>query len=329
MRCRLVVSWLVLSLAMTLPCVAESRDEVNLRAPGPKGHLEGTFRATGDESSPVVLIVPGSGPTDRDGNSPIGVRANTYKYLAADLAKRGIRSIRIDKRGMFGSESAIPNANDVALADYADDLHAWIEVVGSRTGASCIWLLGHSEGGLVSLLAAQDVPVGGSICGLILAASPGRPFADILRQQLRDNPANASLLDDAMKAIDELASGRRVDVGGLHAALKHLFAPAVQGFMMNLMSHDPAVLVSKTSVPLLILQGGRDLQVTRRDARRLRDARPDAHLVELPLANHVLKAVDSTDRSANLATYSDPALPLAPGVIDAIIDFIASNKGGD
>jgi len=299
--------------------------ETILQAPGPLGELEGAYLATGDTSSPIVLIVPGSGPTDRDGNNPLGVTAATYRYLAQDLAKAGISSIRIDKRGMFGSKAAIKDANKVTLSDYAHDVHAWIKMAQEKTGSSCVWILGHSEGALVALLAAQQKD---PVCGLILVASPGRIFGDVLRQQLRSNPANAPLLDDAMTAIKALESGDRVDVSKFHPALQGLFAPQVQNFMSNLMSYDPATLIAGVSVPVLILQGEQDLQVTHLDAHRLHVARPASQLVLLPQTNHVLKQVTSDDRAANLATYADASLPLAPGVTEAISSFIEASPSG-
>jgi hypothetical protein len=268
-----------------------------------------------------VLIIPGSGPTDRDGNSPSGIVAAPYRLLAEALAARGIASVRIDKRGMFGSAGAVPDANAVTIADYAGDVHSWVRAIRSRTGARCVWLLGHSEGGLVALVAAQR-PEG--ICGLVLAAAPGRRFGTVLREQLRANPANAPLLAEAMAAIDSLEAGKRVDPAGLNPALLPLFAPQVQGFVRSLLSYDPARLAGRVGKPVLIVQGEQDLQIAKVDAIRLAAANRNAKLALLPGVNHVLKVVVSDDRAANAATYSDPSLPIAPAVAGAIADFILS-----
>ena len=82
-----------------------------------------------------VLIIPGSGPTDRDGNSPMGVRGSTYRLLAEGLASRGVATLRIDKRGMYGSAGAAKDANAVTIADYGDDVQAW--VTRARVSSSC------------------------------------------------------------------------------------------------------------------------------------------------------------------------------------------------
>ena len=104
-----------------------------MTTPGPHGDLAGTFTDAG-KGAPVVLIIPGSGPTDRDGNNPLGVTASSYRLLAEALAPKGMSTLRIDKRGMFGSKSAIPDPNAVSIADYASDTHRWAHALRKRTG---------------------------------------------------------------------------------------------------------------------------------------------------------------------------------------------------
>jgi uncharacterized protein len=293
-----------------------------LQAPGPLAALKGTMLAPAGGKSPVVLIIPGSGPTDRDGNNSMGVKAATYRLLAEGLAARNIGTVRIDKRGMFASRAAVADGNAVTIDDYATDVGAWIGAIRKQTGVACVWVLGHSEGGLVALAAAQKST---DICGLVLVAAAGRPLGEVLRSQLRSNPANAPVLEWSMAAIDSLEAGKRVDVAGMHPALMPLFAPQLQGFLINAFSYDPAKLIATVSVPVLIIQGRRDIQVSVADAERLKAAAPKAELVLLPEANHVLKAVASDDKRANIATYADPTLPLAPGVVDAIASFVAAS----
>ncbi|HBC14198.1 MAG TPA: alpha/beta hydrolase, partial [Erythrobacter sp.] len=280
-----VIHWLsagaLLASVGTAPAVAQE----TLVAPGPQGDLAGTLVAPA-EGQPLVLIIPGSGPTDRDGNSPLGVTAAPYRLLADALAERGIGTLRIDKRGMFASKAAVADANAVTIADYVTDTASWVGAARTATGAECLWLLGHSEGGIVALAAAQEVP---DLCGIILVAVPGRPLATVLREQLRANPANAPLLDEAEAAIATLETGERVDVTPLHPALQGLFAPAVQGFLIDLMAQDPAALAKQTDLPMLIVHGGTDLQVTATDAQMLRAAAPQAEYLEIPAMNHVLK----------------------------------------
>ena len=297
------------------PAVSESF----LESAGPTGPLKGSLLAPGSKPVAVVLIVPGSGPTDRDGNSPAGIKASTYRLLAEGLASRGVTTLRIDKRGMFASAAATPDANAVTIADYVEDVRSWVSVLRNETHTPCVWLLGHSEGGLVAMVAARDQA---GVCGLILVAAAGRPMGEVLREQLKANPANGPLLDPAMSAIDALEQGRRVDTETMHPALQGLFEPAVQGFLISAYSYDPRRLVAGISKPVLVLQGQRDIQVGEADARLIQQAEPRAKLVLLPNVNHVLKSVTSHDLRANLATYADPGLPLASGVVDAIAAFL-------
>lgn len=309
-----------LALLSASPAVLAEQTEIS--ASGPNGSLKGTLTRADRASAPVILIIPGSGPTDRDGNNPLGVKAATYRLLAEELAARGVSSVRIDKRGMFGSAGAVPDANAVTIEDYVRDTHAWVEAVGQQTRAKCAWLLGHSEGGLVALAAAQHEA---GVCGLVLVATAGRPLGEVLKDQLRANPANGPLLPQAMAAIDTLAAGKRVDAASLPSPLSPLFRPAVQGFLASAFALDPAKLASQVKKPVLIIQGERDMQVTAEDARALKAAAPSATLVLLPDTNHVLKRVTSDSLAANAATYADPDLPLVAGVADAIAKFVGKS----
>lgn len=305
-----------MALTVLLGATAMSEERV-VEVPGPAGPLQGTLLLA-QANAPVVVIVPGSGPTDRDGNNPLGVAASTYRLLAQALAARGINSLRIDKRGMFGSRHAIADPNKVTIGEYADDVRAWARKARAESGTDCAWVLGHSEGGLVALTAGDDK----SICGLILVATPGRRFGDVLREQLRSNAANVPLLEPALDAISTLEAGGSVDVGKLDPALLPLFAPAVQGYLRDVMAYDPAKLLGGIDKPVLIVQGARDIQVTPADADRLKGASAHAQLVLLADVNHVLKVIATDDRAANLATYANAALPIAPGVVDAVGTFV-------
>lgn len=289
-----------------------------MTVPGPKGAIAGTFVNAG-KGSPVVLIIPGSGPTDRNGNNPMGVTAAPYRLLAEALATKGVSTLRADKRGMFGSKAAIADTNAVTIRDYAGDAHAWADALRKQTGAKCVWLLGHSEGGLIALAAAQQPA---DICGLILVASPGRKLGAVIREQLNANPANAPLLPQAMAALSSLEAGKPADTAGMAAPLLALFDPKVQPFLIDLLAQDPAALAGRTKLPMLIVRGGKDLQVAQADADALRAARADAKFVGPADMNHVLKDVKGDDRASNLATYADPSLSVDPSLVDAIAAFV-------
>ena len=330
---RSVLAALIASVANGAgPATATERE---FEVSGPNGPLRGTLAVPDDDAardgSPAVLILPGSGPIDRDGNSPLGIEAAPYRLIAEALAERGTPSLRADKRGLFGSVAAVASADDVLVSDYVADTRAWSAALAAETNSDCIVLLGHSEGALIALATAANAfdpsPEGNADanvapCALILVASPGRPLADVLREQLAANPAYAPLLDEAEAAINALERGERVDGASLSPELAPLFRPPVQGFLIELLGIDPPALLADLELPVLIVQGERDIQVASEDAERLADAAPDATLALLPDANHVLKAVPPDDRAANVAAYRDPSLPLAAGVAEAIANFV-------
>ena len=301
---------------------ASANEPLEVTTSGPEGDLAGTLIAP-SEGKPVVLIVPGSGPTDRDGNNPLGVNASSYRLLAEELHRIGIGTLRVDKRGMFGSKVAIADPNNVTIADYAEDVEAWVKLARETTGAPCVWVLGHSEGGLVALEAAQEAV---NICGLLLVASMGRPFGVILREQLAANPANAPILDQINGSIDSLEAGERVDPSSLHPALMGLFASSIQGYMIDIMARAPGELIGKVDLPILIVAGGKDLQTPHADARALSQGQPAAEAVYIEDMNHILKAVEGNTPAANIATYSNPDLPIHTRLVQAIEAFVIAER---
>ncbi|MBD3729106.1 MAG: alpha/beta fold hydrolase [Sphingomonadales bacterium] len=322
-----LVTGLAAAAAMIIagsPSHAAPDDGAEITAPGPQGKLHGSYIAPRD-AMPIVLLIPGSGHVDRDGNSPPVVKSATMKLIAQGLAQRGIGSVRIDKRGMFASAGAIADANAVTFDDYAADVGSWVATLRQQTGRPCIWLAGHSEGGVVALVATGRVE---GICGVILLSTPGRPMGQLILEQLANMPSAAALMPDAQHAVAALEQGETVDVSGFHPALQSLFAPQIQTYLIAAFRTDPAALAATAQVPLLVIQGDSDLQVTPVDAQALHQAQPAATLVMLPGVNHVLKIPDDASRGANLATYATPDLPLAPGVVPAMADFILSHTEG-
>ncbi|MEI9989599.1 MAG: alpha/beta fold hydrolase [Rhizomicrobium sp.] len=288
--------------------IAETDRSLNLGG----DRLAGTLAYAGAAPSPpAVLMIAGSGPTDRNGNSPtFGYKADTQRLLAYGLALQGIASLRTDKRGVGGSAAAMHGEADMRVGNYVDDAKAWAKDLMARTGAKCVWLAGHSEGALIAELAARDNP---DICGLILLAGPGRTMAEVLRAQL------AHLPDDQRKsyydAIDALSAGRTVD----RPANDLLFRPSLQPYVLSEIALDPAALLKRLTVPVLIVQGDADRNILVEDAKALAAARPDATLLVVPGMTHALKLPPPG------VAETDPSLPLAPGLVDTIASFIKTH----
>jgi hypothetical protein len=281
--------------------------------------LHGTLLAP-DSPTAVAVILPGSGPTDRDGNSPLGVAAGTYRLLAEGLAQQGIATVRIDKRGIAASAAAGPAEADLRFDAYVADARAWAAEAASRAGKPCAWLIGHSEGALVALKAVQGGPKtdADKVCGLILLSGAGRPAGVVIREQLQAGLPEP-LKTQAFAVLTELEAGRTV--ADTPPALAALFRPSVQPYLISWLPLDPAALIAAYDGPVFIGQGTTDLQVGVADAQALAAADPRATLKLWDGVNHVLKTAPA-DRAANLATYADPALPLAPGVAEDVGAFI-------
>ncbi len=265
-----------------------------------------------DGDHPVVLFIAGSGSTDRDGNSALGVQVSYLAKLSAGFAGRGLGSLRYDKRGVPGSRPVESEA-DVSIDTFADDATVVLDWLRRTFPTRPIVLLGHSEGGLVALSIAGKRS---DIAGLVLIATPGLPAADTLRAQLAalEEPARSQ----AIAMLGEIEAGRTVD--DVPATLRGLFRPSVQPFLRSLLAMRPAALLAALGMPALIVGGGTDLQVSRADFDSLVAARSDVRSRWFAEMNHVL--VDApADRPVNLAAYSDASRPLTEGLDEVIAGF--------
>ena len=312
------------SAALAAPIAVQAPTEIS--ATGPGGELKATWRGPAAQDGvhpPIMLFVPGSGPTDRDGNNPLGVAGRPYGKLMEALALEGISTVAVDKRGQFGSEGARFGPEGPTIAAYAADMKAWIAQIREETGVPCVWLSGHSEGVLVALVTAQDAQ---GVCGLVLISGPGRRLSDVIREQIRSNPANPpEILAQSDAALAALEAGRKVDVSTYHPALQQLFAPVNQAFLISMFSYDPAALLKTYGGPVLVVQGSTDIQVTVADSQRLSGARAGVTLQLMDGMNHVLRTAPA-DRAANAATYADASAPVFPGLAAGIANFIKTHR---
>jgi pimeloyl-ACP methyl ester carboxylesterase len=283
------------------------------------GDISGTLLVSDTtKSSPLVLIIAGSGPTDRDCNSPAGVNTNAYKMIAQELAKKGISSLRFDKRGIGKSQAAMKSEADLTFDTYIDDVVGWISMLKNDGRFSRILILGHSEGSLIGMEAARQ----SSVAGFISLAGAGKPADRVLREQLEDK-LSPELFNESERILDSLRAGKTV--AKIDKRLMMLYRPSVQPYMISWIKYDPAVEIAKLKAPVLIIQGTSDLQVTEDDARLLSSGNPSARLLFINNMNHVLKESDKNIQR-NMATYSNPELPLKEGLVDALVKFTSMTE---
>jgi pimeloyl-ACP methyl ester carboxylesterase len=275
------------------------------------GQIFGTLTTPNQFSKiPVALIIAGSGPTDRDGNGPM-LKSNAYKKLAYGLAENNIASLRYDKRGIAESQAAMKKESDIRFDDYVNDAKEWIQLLKKDKRFSTVSIIGHSEGSLIGLLAA------GKADKFISIAGAGQSIDKTLKEQLSAQPKE--ILELSNPIIESLKQGKTVDK--VDPKVEMLFRPSVQPYLISWFKYDPQIEIRKVNIPILIVQGTNDIQVTVEDAKRLSKANPKAQLVMIDKMNHIFIPVEG-DRQANIATYNNPAIPLAEGLVKKITDFI-------
>ncbi|PTU01261.1 alpha/beta hydrolase [Pseudomonas sp. HMWF031] len=267
-----------------------------------------------DTPVPVVLIISGSGPTDRDGNNPDGGRNDSLKRLAWVLAKHNIASVRYDKRGVAASLAATPDERNLTLEAYVSDAEAWGQKLKADPRFGQLILLGHSEGALIASLAAPSIDA----AAVISLSGSARPIDQVVRQQL-SNHLPPPLMLRSNELLDSLKAGKTDD--NVPPPLQAIFRPSVQPYLISLFRQDPAAAFAKLKMPALIIQGSNDIQVGVNDARMLKAAKPDAELAVIEGMNHVMRIVPN-DVKRQLASYKDPQLPLAAELGTRILGFI-------
>ncbi|WP_318614719.1 alpha/beta hydrolase family protein [Sporosarcina sp. YIM B06819] len=269
----------------------------------------------GEGPFPLMVIIAGSGPTDHDGNSQLlPGKNNSLKMIAEGLAAEGVASIRYDKRGIGKNMGLAGKEQDLRFNHYIDDAAAWVQFAKTDARFSKVGIIGHSEGSLIGMVAAEQAIAD----AFISIAGAGRPIDQVLMEQL-DEQLPANLLEESNTILNALKQGEQVQT--ISPELQSLFRPSVQPYMISWLHYDPAEQLKKLQVPVLLVNGNRDIQVPVKDAELLHDAKKDAELLIVDKMNHILKE-SPEDREGNIATYGNPDLPLAHGLMDGIVGFL-------
>jgi alpha-beta hydrolase superfamily lysophospholipase len=278
---------------------------------------------------PGIVLVAGSGPTDRDGNNPLApARIDVLKQIAQLLAQAGIATLRYDKRGIGASTARPPGT----LQDQAR-FFSWDNFVGDVVAAHgelvkhdeikpyATALLGHSEGGLLVLAAAPAITTNRPH-GMVLAATPGRPMGSIVRAQIGRGAHH--LAESAERAMAAIQATGRVPPD-LPPELQALFPPYAGPFLQRLLSFDPAQALLGVDLPCLLLQGAADRQVVpMEDVQPLIDAlgkrSAPGEAVIVPAVSHNLKLV-------SWPTDAGFGGPIAPAVASKLVDWLVPLLG--
>lgn len=294
----------------------EGEQEVNVETA--TSVLKGTLSVPAkSDRMPVLLLIAGSGPTDRNGNSTmINGKPDYFLKISDELRSKNIAVLRYDKRGVGQSTSSGTEA-EFTFDDMVADAAAVIRFLKSDIRFSKVIVAGHSEGSLVGILASQRE----NVDGFISLAGVGVPADVAMRLQLKEalSPNDYKL---ALSVLDTIKSGKPLKQA-LKNGFESLFRPSVQPYLRSWMKYDPRAEISKLKMPILIVQGTNDIQVSVEDATKLKKAQPGGKLVLIDGMSHILKEAPD-DRQLNAATYSNNDLGLHPKIISTLASFIQS-----
>lgn len=295
----------------------------------------------------ALLLLPGSGPTDRDGNQPPFLVTNLLKTTAERLAEAGIATLRFDKRAAHvymaeWAEKDVEALNaffgwDHFVGDAAAAYRVMVgreEVDGSRAG-----MFGHSEGGLIALCSARVLRAEGvDVAGLVLAGTAGRRLDVVMRDQLarqvsRDAEGEA-FLEEFMRAAEAVReTGRPPEDLSVH--LRMLFPPSAMDVLRAYFTVDPIAHARAYPGPVLVINGEMDVQVlAEKDFVLLRDALAErgegsVEAVIVERASHNFKRVERME---------DPGIfgPVVEEFLDAVVEWAERvltaprrDRGGD
>ncbi len=303
--------FILIGIHIAMLASAQRTDTLSLTLNGARLHCVLSTPKT-VEKVPLALIIAGSGPTDLNGNNPM-MKNNSLRFLSDALVGSNIATLRFDKFGI--ANSAIPGLDEssITIERFASDVASLFKQMKDK-GFADIYLIGHSEGSLIGMIALQTVKAK----GFVSIAGAGFPADEILKKQLKPQ-LPADLYKLSTELIDSLKNGHQVS--SAPQMLHSLFRPSVQPYMISWFKYDPTKLMAKVGCPALIVQGDKDIQVTVDDAKNLAQALPIAKLEIIKGMNHIFKDIKG-DVQENAASYNNPNLPVNSDLTRVIIDFI-------
>lgn len=264
------------------------------------------------KTQPLVIFIHGSGNVDRNGNQAgVNLKAAYIKQLADSLNAKGIAFYRYDKR------SATPEnlkfmMSDLNFNHFVDDANLAINNFNEDSRFNNITLIGHSQGSLVAMLAAQNKFVDKYVSLAGISEDMGNYIINSYKQ-VSDDMSNI-----AKEQINELKETGTIEK--VNPALAHLFSKPNQPFLITWMAYKPSEEIKKLNIPVLILNGNKDLQVKIDEANKLHEIKPSSELVIIDNMNHVLKTIEKDED--NLKSYYSPDYPLSEELINILEAFI-------
>lgn len=279
------------------------------------GKLFGTLTiAEGVDISPVVLIVAGSGATDRNMGDGL-----SYKMLSDSLVKNNISCLRVDKRNSGKSVKNIVIRPDVIFDDLVDDVKAWIAFLETDDRFSEITVIGHSQGSLIAFLVSQN----SSVDKCISLAGAGEKIDLVMRKQIYDPPINKFFFGPVIDTLlEKIEKQEYVETDSIPIPFRSMFKRENQPFLASWIKYNPSEEIKKVNVPILIVQGEMDFQVQMDQYEFLKNAKPSSDTLLVENMNHAMKFADTLNKIPNSKNYKDPNVGLVNGFIPDLVEFI-------
>lgn len=243
------------------------------------------------------------------------------KFTAEGLAANGIASLRFDKRGIGTSASAGKEEAKLRFEDYVNDVTGWIDYLAKEKRFTTITVAGHSEGALIGMLACQNQP---KVKGYISVAGAGRPAYEIIEAQVAAQQNPEAVRKEVASINGSLKNGK--EVSDVPAYLQSLYRASVQPYLISWFKYNPRTVIASVKVPVLIVQGKNDIQVSVEDAELLKKGCPAAELLLIDKMNHVLKDCESKAVQQQMLTYGNPSLPVNSTLIASVSTFVKKLK---
>jgi len=305
------ISWLLILIVISQSMIGQE-DHYQEKELTLNEFTTGTYTTPqGEDAHELIIFIQGSGPTDRNGNQPM-LQNDGIKKIARALAKNKIASFRYDKR-IFKMQQLNLKEEDLVFEDFIKDVNEIVSYFRIEKDFKKIIIAGHSEGSLIGMVAAQK-----DADAFISLAGPADPIDEIIIAQLSNMAPQMG--DSARTAFDELE--KNGEVNNYSPMLETVFRPSVQPYMLSWMKFDPTSEISKLEIPVLIVNGTADIQVSETQAEKLAMASENSELVIMDQMNHIFRKMENKDRLMNTKSYNEPNLPLHPELITTLTQFV-------
>ena len=312
--------FIILSILISSSILAQEKKyvETEIDIPVNSATIKGTLlKPTVSKKVPLVILIPGSGPTDRNGNNSM-MTNNSLKFLAEKLADNTIATYRYDKSVLSFTKDDLKKIDSLKFENFINEAKSVIQYFKNSNNFSKIIVAGHSQGSLVGMVASEN---NSNINAYISLEGAGRPIDEILIEQIGKQ---APLLkDETVRVLDSLKKGKTV--ANFNTMLNSLFKKSVQPFIISWIRYNPQKEIKKLNIPILIINGTNDIQVGTIDAELLQKANPASKLVYIENMNHIFKEIKG-DNNENIKSYNNPNLPVMPELVLKITDFINELK---